>query len=492
MSNSVLIVDDEKGIRFAFAKALEHDGYEVFEAETGANALTLAGENQVDVILLDLRLPDMSGLDILKKLKEEGCQSIIIMMSAFGDVSLAVEAMQLGADNFRTKPFNVLEMKSCIKASVENRKNRTQLESYKTAEKQKFNQKIIGESKPIRFINELIKKIAKSPSTTVLIQGSSGTGKELVARAIHFHSERCDNRFIEVNCTAIPESLLESELFGHEKGSFTDAKREHKGIFEQADGGTLFLDEIGDMPLAMQAKLLRVLQEKRFKRVGGNKNISVDVRVIASTNVNLEEAVKKGTFREDLYYRLKVIPITLPSLKDRENDSVLIAKYYLDTFSREFKKQFKGFTSLAAEAIRKYEWPGNVRELKNVIERAALLENEEFLDVKHINLDGAHSFDLMDSMTEGTMDSQDPESMGESSVDYTYISASSGSENLAPGQGITLNPRSLHIDDVEKALIEKALLENNWNRNMVSKIVGMNRTTLYTKIKKYGLEKEKE
>ena len=480
MPNSVLIVDDEKGIRFAFARALEKDQYEVFEAETGAQALNILNENQVDLILLDVKLPDMSGIEILKQIKEQGLPSIVIMMSAFGDIAIAVEAMQLGADNFRTKPFNVSEMKNCIRSAIENKKNSTMLESYKTAEKQKFCQEIIGESKAIRYINELIKRIAVSPSTTVLIQGHSGTGKELVARAIHYNSNRKDNRFIEVNCTAIPESLLESELFGHEKGSFTDAKKEHRGIFEQADGGTLFLDEIGDMPIAMQAKLLRVLQEKRFKRVGGVKNISVDVRVIASTNVNLEEAVKKGTFREDLFYRLKVVPIPLPPLKDRENDALLIARYYLNQFCKEFKKGFQGFTPDAEKALSQYNWPGNIRELKNIIERAVLLETGTFLDVNQLNIDGNQNYDSFIT----------PVSESSNFVSSLLPQDHSESKNATqPGNSqIILYSKSYLLEDVEKSLLLKALSENQWNRNTVAKIVGMNRTTLYSKIKKYNLE----
>lgn len=480
MSNSVLIVDDEKGIRFAFARALEKEQYEVFEAETGSEALHLLNENQIDLVLLDVKLPDMSGIEILKQIRDQGLATIVIMMSAFGDISIAVEAMQLGADNFRTKPFNVSEMKNCIRSAIENKKNSTMLESYKTSEKQKFCQDIIGESKPIRYINELIKRIAVSPSTTVLIQGHSGTGKELVARAIHFNSTRRDNRFIEVNCTAIPESLLESELFGHEKGSFTDAKKDHRGIFEQADGGTLFLDEIGDMPIAMQAKLLRVLQEKRFKRVGGSKNISVDVRVIASTNVNLEEAVKKGSFREDLFYRLKVVPIPLPPLKERENDALLIAKYYLNQFCKEFKKSFQGFTPEAEKAIIQYEWPGNIRELKNIIERAVLLENGNLLDVTQLNIDGNQNYDSFNSFV------SEPQSSEISPVSSPKQESPSN-ESKSNGQ-IILYSDSFLLEDVEKSLLFKALSENQWNRNTVAKIVGMNRTTLYSKIKKYGLE----
>ncbi len=484
MQNSVLVVDDEKGIRFAFAKALETDGFVVQEAETGTHALQIAKDNQIDVILLDMKLPDMTGIEVLKELKNASIDTPVIMMTAFGDIELAVEAMRLGADNFRTKPFNVMEMKECIKKALENKTNKLQLETYREAEKQRFFiQSIIGKSSAINHINQLIKKIAISASTTVLIQGSSGTGKELVARAIHFNSERDKNPFIEVNCTAIPESLLESELFGHEKGSFTDAKKEHKGIFEQANGGTLFLDEIGDMPLPMQAKLLRVLQEKRFKRVGGSRNISVDVRVIASTNVDLEKAVKEGSFREDLFYRLNVIPITLPDLNKRADDSFIIATYYLKIFSKEFKKEFKGFTKEAEKKIKEYSWPGNIRELKNVIERSVLLDNGEYINSKQLN------FGAMDELSlpfEDIVDEADPqEEISDPDMIQQIVKPSN--EEL-----LSLDINSLKLEDVEKALINKALAENNWNRNIVSKIVGINRTTLYSKIKKYDLEKEGE
>jgi len=484
MQNRVLIVDDEKGIRFAFAKALETDGFEVIEAETGTDTLKKAKEHQIDVILLDMKLPDMTGIEVLRELKQASIDTPVIMMTAFGDIELAVEAMQLGADNFRTKPFNVMEMKECIKKALENKTNKLQLEAFREVEKQRFFiQKIIGDSPAITHINQLIQKIAISPSTTVLIQGSSGTGKELVARAIHFNSKRELNPFIEVNCTAIPESLLESELFGHEKGSFTDAKKEHKGIFEQANGGTLFLDEIGDMPLPMQAKLLRVLQEKRFKKVGGNRNISVDVRVIASTNVDLEKAVKAGSFREDLFYRLNVIPVTLPDLNKRADDSFIIATYYLRIFSKEFKKDFKGFTKEAEKKIKGYSWPGNIRELKNVIERSVLLDNGEYINSKQLNFGTANEFPIL---LEETINETNPQ---EEFLDYDLSKplVTSSNEEL-----LSLDINSLKLEDVEKALINKALMENNWNRNIVSKIVGINRTTLYSKIKKYGLEKKGE
>jgi DNA-binding NtrC family response regulator len=480
MKYSVMVVDDEPGIRFAFSKALDKEGYEVCEAETGEQCLARIREKIPDVILLDMRLPDMSGLDVLKHFQKLESRPVVIMMTAFGDIELAVEAMQLGAENFRTKPFNVPEMKTCIQRALENRKNRSQLETFRNAEKRKYSlQCIIGESRAIRRVNDLVKKIARSPSTTVLIQGPSGTGKELVARAIHYNSDRADNPFLEVNCTAIPESLLESELFGHEKGSFTDAKKEHKGIFEQADGGTLFLDEIGDMPLAMQAKLLRVLQEKRFKRIGGNRDITVDVRVIASTNVNLDESVSKGNFREDLYYRLKVVPLSLPPLRERDRDAVLIARHYLNQFTREFKKPFKGMTRACEDAIASYGWPGNVRELKNVIERAVLLENGQWLEVRHLNLEGIPDYRIEDPREDETDGSNGD---GETDDPNAAGAASEPRE--------VLYVESLLLEDVEKALLEKALLENRWNRNLVAKIVGINRTTLYSKIKKYGLEKE--
>jgi DNA-binding NtrC family response regulator len=374
--------------------------------------------------------------------------------------------MQLGADNFRTKPFNISEMKLCILKTLESRKSRQELEFYRCAEKQKFFvHPMIGESKALRDIQEMIQKIAVSFSTSVLIQGPSGAGKELVARAIHYASGRSAKRFLEVNCTAIPESLLESELFGHEKGSFTDAKKDHLGIFEQADGGTLFLDEVGDMSLSMQAKLLRVLQEKRFKRIGGSKDLTVDVRVIASTHVDLTQAVKDGKFREDLYYRLKVIPLNLPPLKNRERDALLIAHYYLKQFCRDFKKSFQGFTSEAEFAILSYAWPGNIRELKNVIERATLLENGDYLTSAHLNL--------------GV-----PEPQEEISETLTH------KHEKKPEAGLSLRVPSFQMDAVEKALLQHALIQSDWNRNTVAKSVGINRTTLYGKIKKYGLEKQ--
>jgi len=400
------------------------------------------------------------------------------MMTAFGDIELAVESMQCGAFDFRTKPFDVSEMKSCIQKAIESRKTQSELESYRSSEKRRYtNQKMIGESEQINKITSLIQKVAKSPSTTVLIEGPSGTGKEIVARGIHYASERTDRRFIEVNCTAIPESLMESELFGHEKGSFTDAKRDHKGIFEQANGGTLFLDEIGDMPLAMQAKLLRVLQEKRFKRVGGNRDICVDVRVIASTNIDLSGAVTKGSFREDLYYRLKVVSIKMPPLNKRGHDILLIARHYLKRFSREFKKSFIDIASETESVLLSYAWPGNVRELKNMIERAVLLESGEKLMPHHLGLEG--------SGDEEQEAHDDQEQYSGNRDLFTNFR-----DNQAMADALTLKIDSLQMEDVEKALLKQALIQKNWNRNAVAKLVGINRTTLYSKIKKYGLERE--
>lgn len=490
---AILIVDDEKGIRFALKKALQKEGHTVHEAENLSTAREILAQETVDVLLLDMKLPDGSGLELLSECKQQHADKIVIMMTAFGDVDMAVSAMQMGAENFRTKPFNVDEMKQCIQKAVEYKRTRHELEMYRQAEKDKYaGHNIVGKSQVIHDVFELIGKVSKSPSTTVLIEGPSGTGKELVARAIHHSSARSAKRFIDINCTAIPENLLESELFGYERGAFTDAKKDHAGIFEQAEGGTLFLDEIGDMPLNMQAKLLRSLQEKHIKRIGGTRNIPIDVRVIASTNVNLEEAVKDGRFREDLYYRLKVVPIKMPPLKHRDYDVLLIARHYALQFAAEFKKRIAGFSKQAEEELCRYDWPGNVRELKNLVERAVLLGEGEWITAGHLGFSADDSGLPGDTIAPGEdMAAFKPQALtGEAPLKPAISADEKVTENGSSenGNGFTLRVRSLNIEDVEKALLEEALQLENWNRNAVSKIVGINRTTLYAKIKKYGLE----
>ena len=443
MSYSILLVDDHKNTIRIWSDILSEEGYLVLSAETGKQALDIFQEEKIDLVVLDMMLPDMKGLEVLEKIKEIKNDIIVIMVTGFGGVETAVKAMRLGAHNYRTKPVEPEDLKESIKKALETLESissKEQVEFIRNRQKKDFDPKnIIGKSPAIKDILEIVQKVATSESSTVLIRGETGTGKELIARGIHYLSSRKDYPFIDVNCTAIPENLLESELFGYEKGAFTDAKQSRKGVFELADGGTLFLDEIGDMSYAMQAKLLRVLQDKIFKKVGGSKRISVNIRIIASTNMDLERAVKENKFREDLYYRLKVIPITLPPLRKREDDAIIIANHYLKQFNKEFKKNIKGFNDDALKLIKSYSWPGNIRELKHIIERGVLLESVDKLTDKHlmIQLD-----DISDK----------PEEMIDENIMSVQDKNQVRSDILSSQFNLHLD--SLTLEEAEKALIK--------------------------------------
>ncbi|HDO21619.1 MAG TPA: sigma-54-dependent Fis family transcriptional regulator, partial [Nitrospirae bacterium] len=384
-SSKILLVDDEKLLRWSLKQHFTKSGYTVIEAETGAEAVSKHEEELADVILLDIHLPDMSGIRVLEQIIEKDPKAIVIMITAFGDIQTAVKTIKLGAYDFVEKPFNMEKLDILLKKASEMISLRNEVRTFKQTIEGRYGfDKIIGQSDIMLKVFDIIMKISKSKSTTVLLQGESGTGKDLVAKVIHYQSSRTDKPFLEINCTALPETLIESELFGYEKGAFTDAKGLKKGLFELADEGTIFLDEIGDMKPSTQAKLLKVLENKSFKRIGGTKDIKVDIRIIAATNKILDNEVKQGNFREDLYYRLKVIPLFLPPLRDKPSDIPLLAKYFINEFNMEFKKNVKGLAKETERCFMQYHWPGNVRELKNVIERAMILENEEYILNKHL------------------------------------------------------------------------------------------------------------
>jgi two-component system, NtrC family, response regulator AtoC len=472
VSYTILVVDDEKGIRWSFSKALEDEGYTVLQAEHAAAALQMFEENDIDLVILDMKLPDMSGLDVMEKMREVKKDILILIITAYADVETAVRAMKMGAYNYRNKPVDPEDLKESVKKALENLALHEEVSFIRNKEKNDYSLKnILGKAQSIKDLLDVVKKVAESGSSTVLIRGETGTGKELIARAIHYSSDRKDFPFVDINCTAIPENLLESELFGYEKGAFTDAKQNRKGVFELADGGTLFMDEIGDMSYAMQAKLLRVLQEKSFKKVGGSKNISVNVRIIASTNMDLEKAIKENKFREDLYYRLKVIPVHLPPLREREDDSLILAMHFLKQFNKEFKKSIKGFETDAVKLIKAYTWPGNIRELKNVLERAVLLENVEKISAKSLMIHLERNPGVPDkAMEPKPADGQ----LQEAAI---------------PEGRCMLELDDYTLESAEKALIRKALVMNSWNRNTVAASIGINRTTLYSKMKKFGISK---
>jgi two-component system response regulator AtoC len=451
----ILVVDDEHLIRWSLEQNLKKQGYDVLTAGTGEDAMRLVREEQPDLVLLDIQLPGMSGLEILEKIKEFDEEIIVIMVTAHGGLETAVNAMRMGAYDYINKPFNLDEMGLTIRKALETGDLRREVARLRSEHKKAGPPQMIGVSKHMKNVLEMMDKVAKSEAATVLIQGESGTGKELVAKWIHYESNRADKPFVAINCAAVPATLLESELFGHERGAFTDAKATKKGLFELADGGTVFLDEIGDMEMGMQAKLLRFLEDRTFRRIGGSKVITVDVRIISATNKDLMRAIDEKIFRNDLYYRLQVIPIYLPPLRERREDILLLANYFIDAYGREFNKRVKGISSMAEKLLVEYNWPGNIRELKNVIERAIILGNEDMLLIEHLPLE---------------------------------ILAKTSTLS-APMVTFKLPPEGVDIEEVEKELIRQALEITEWNQSKAAKKLSLGIDAFRYRMKKFGFLK---
>ena len=379
----ILIIDDQKLLRMSLAESLIEEGYEVSSTDTGEKGLLLVDEFNPDIIMLDLRLPGINGIETLKRIKKKKATTIVILMTAYGQVESAVEAMRLGAYDYINKPFSLDRIKVTLKNAAESLSLKKEIEILREEKLEQYGlARIIGRSDGIKRIFDMIKRISESKATTVLIQGESGTGKELIAKAIHFNSVTGKKPFLEINCASIPETLLESELFGHVKGAFTDAKATKKGLFELSEGGTIFLDEIGEMGSSMQVKLLRVLEDKRFRPVGGLKSVHVSNRVIAATNQNLQQMVDTGLFRRDLFYRFKVVPIYVPPLRERAEDIPLLVEHFVKTFNQEMARQVTGVTDQVQAILKHYNWPGNVRELRNVIERGFLFADDNVIHTK--------------------------------------------------------------------------------------------------------------
>lgn len=450
--STVLVVDDEQGIRDVLSEILSDEGYTVLTAEDGISGVQIAESNQIDLVLLDVWLPHMGGIDVLEKLKASQPDTEIVVISGHGNIDLAVKAVKLGAYDFLEKPLSLDRVTTVVKnalAMEELRRENRRLKNRLVNEDE-----IIGESPAYRQVREIIEQSAAS-DTRILILGENGTGKELVAREIHRRSGRNNGPFIEVNCAAIPETLIESELFGHEKGAFTSAVSSRRGKFEAAHNGTLFLDEIADMSLSAQAKVLRVMQELRFERVGGDSSIDVDVRVIAATNKNILTEVEAGRFREDLYFRLNVVWIEVPPLRKRGDDIVLLADYFLRKYAGD---EPRGFTPDAHERLKQHTWPGNVRELKNFVERISIMTDEEELDgdvVTHF-------------LGEREVQTDDP-----------VVSE-------FDGMGLTEARESF-----EKRYLEKTLREHEYNISRTATDLGIYPSNLHAKIRKYGIQVEK-
>lgn len=452
----ILVVDDEHLIRWSLEQNLKKQGYEVITAGTGEDALRAVRDDQPDLVLLDVQLPGINGIQVLERIKEADEDTVVIMVTAQGALETAVTAMRLGAYDYINKPFNLDEMAIVIRKALETSDLRREVASLRSEHKKLGPPNIIGKSKHMGNVLEMMNKVAKSEASTVLIQGESGTGKELVAKWIHYASNRAEKPFVAINCAAVPATLLESELFGHEKGSFTDAKATKKGLFELADGGTVFLDEIGDMEVGMQAKLLRFLEDRNFRRIGGTKGISVDVRIISATNKDLLKAIEEKNFRNDLYYRLQVIPIYLPPLRERKEDILSLAQHFIDVYNRDFNKAVKGISSMAEKLLVDYGWPGNVRELKNVIERAIILGNEDMLLLEHLPLE---------------------------------IVAKSTSSPMPSTTTFRLPPEGVDIEEVEKELIRQALDNCDWNQSKAAKKLNLGIDAFRYRMKKFGFLK---
>lgn len=453
MKGKILIVDDEKGIVETLSEILQDEGYQTFQSENAENALMMLEKEDIELVFLDVWLPGMSGIEAIKQIKDRHNDIQIIMISGHGNVEVAVQAVKLGAFDFLEKPLSMERVILTTERALQFKS--LERENIKLRNSLSKQYELIGSSKVMNTIKQQIELIARGDSR-VLIIGESGTGKELVARAIHSLSERSNATFVEVNCAAIPQELIESELFGHEKGAFTGAIDKKTGKFELADGGTLFLDEIGDMSLLTQAKLLRVIETQRFQRVGGTKDIKVNVRIISATNKNLVEEIKKGNFREDLYYRLNVVPINVPPLRERKEDIPELINHFISEYVKEKGWKGKVLSERAIKALKNYDWPGNVRELKNAVERLMIMSFEDFIDIDDIERTGI---------------------IVKTILDESYFRYNSLKEAR---------------DAFEKDFILKKLKDNNWNMTKTAELIGIERSNLYKKIKSLGIPLPKE
>jgi DNA-binding NtrC family response regulator len=451
----LLVVDDERLIRWSLEQQLRREGYTVQSVETGAEALQRVQADPPDLILLDVRLPDADGVELLGRLRAADPECLVIVMTAHGGVESAVRAMKLGAHDYVSKPFDMEELKLSIRKALETGALRRDVDRFQEeAAHGSALDDLVGVSRATTDLKAIIARIAQSDATTVLLQGESGTGKDLVARIIHFASQRARAPFLAVNCVALPEQLLESELLGHERGAFTDAKTLKRGLLEQADGGTVYLDEIGDMRPDLQGKLLRLIEEKAFRRIGGVRDIKADVRIIAATNRDLVKALEAGQFRKDLYYRLKVFPVWLAPLRERPEDILPLARHFAERFSREMRRGPMDLDTEVQARLVRYAWPGNVRELRNALERACILASGAVLTAEHLPPELAEP---MRARREETRAS------------------------------VSLPPDGLRLEEVERGLVRQALESTGGNQVRAARLLGISRDALRNRMKKFGL-----
>jgi nitrogen regulation protein NR(I) len=469
---TILIVDDDKSIRYSLKRMLEGT-FSILTAQNGEEALSRMKENRPDLIIMDIKMPGRNGIDILREIKSIDPKSLVILMTAYGTTETAIEAMKFGAFDYILKPFPIPKMKELVGKAMSLRRLMKEEVTYSPLPSEEGEEnRIIGSSPKMQEIYKLIGQVAPS-DVTVLLRGESGTGKELFARAIYHHSLRSSQPFLPVNCAAIPDTLLESELFGHEKGSFTGAYSRRIGKLEQCQGGTVFLDEIGDMSLPIQAKLLRVLQERRFERLGGMETIKVDIRFIVATNKDLEDAISKGEFREDLYYRLNVVSIGIPPLRERKEDLPELASYFLGKSNREMGKKVAGLTPEAMEKITAYEWPGNVRQLENILKRALVLCQGEWILEDHLLFGKG----LEKREPDEALEKKSFEEMLDTLFEELFKTP------------LLMQDLDM-ISTVEKGLILRALKKTKGNQVQAALLLGINRSTLRSKMEKYHITKD--
>jgi len=453
--SKILIVEDEKLLRWSLLEGFRREGYQVHGAENGKEALNKIGGEQYELILMDIKLPVINGIEVLQSLKRTNPQITVIMMTGYGDIETTVEAMRAGAYDYVTKPFNLDEIRTRIERALEASNLQKEVSYLRDFHKKQLGvDNVVSHSDSMRQLLGLVQKMAAASDSTVLILGETGTGKDLVARYIHFRSPRADRPFVDINCAALPDTLLESELMGHEKGAFTDAKAAKRGLFEQANGGTLFMDEIGDMPLAIQAKVLELIETKQFRRLGGLRDLEVDVRIIAATNKNLAKLVLEGIMREDLYYRLKVLSVTLPPLRERKEDIPLLITHFLGQFDRKGVNRGMEMSTQALKHLMSYDWPGNVRELKNVIERAVILNDGPVILPGHL-----------------------PPEIVEPGVQR-------GGYDL---NELEIPPDGVPLAQIERDLIKRALDMAQGNLSKAARIIHVSRDTLRYRIRKLGI-----
>jgi two-component system response regulator AtoC len=467
---TVLVVDDERMIRWSMEQTLRAAGYVVAVAETAAEGLSMFHQLLPEVVFLDVRLPDEDGLALLKKLKDEsGSDTAVIIMTAFGEIRTAVEAMRLGAYDYLKKPFDFDELEVMVGKALQATQLRRAVGELRQERRRIFGvENIVGHSEQMRRVTTLLEKVAQSDAATVLLQGENGTGKDLFARAIHCRSSRADGPFLDLSCTAMPETLFESELFGYERGAFTDAKVSKRGLLECADHGTLFLDEVGDMPIVSQAKLLKVLESKTFRRLGGTVDHHVDIRIIAATNRDLEAAVRAGRFREDLYYRLKVIPIALPLLRERAADIPLLLTHFMAKYNAEFRKSFRTIAPDALRLLMAYPWPGNVRELRNAVERILILEQGETILAEY----------LPPEITAASASTPAPQ---------TPAAEPAALPDVPAAPQYCLPPTGISLEEVEKDFVRQSLEIAAGNQTRAAQLLGISRDALRYRMQKFGL-----